>query len=256
MAHKTMKSGTEYAITSGKTRVSGTEYTITSGKTRVSGTEYALPFVHPNGIGDLPVGTSVTFQVNGEDRNFIIVHHGLPSDMYDASCDGVWVMAKNTMSNIQFYSNGKNTYAVSTLHNDLNSTWIAKLDERVQNSILNVKIPYWDGDGVNGSLKTGANGLSTKVFAFSCMELGYGTADNRPNDGSPVQYFENATDADRIAYTYGSSPSARSQWTRTPVLGVTNKSITVGQDGRVQTNSSNSMSFTRPVFILPYDFEI
>lgn len=44
MAHKTLVSGTNYAIKSGKTLVSGTNYAIKSGKTLVAGTNYSIPF--------------------------------------------------------------------------------------------------------------------------------------------------------------------------------------------------------------------
>ena len=45
-------------------------------------------------LGSLAVGSSVKIKVNGAAKDFIIVHQGLPSSDYDASCNGVWVVMK------------------------------------------------------------------------------------------------------------------------------------------------------------------
>ena len=41
------------------------------------------------------VGSIVKIKVNGTAKDFIIVHQGLPSSAYDASCNGVWVVMKD-----------------------------------------------------------------------------------------------------------------------------------------------------------------
>lgn len=44
------------------------------------------------------VGSIVKIKVNGAAKDFIIVHQGLPSSAYDASCNGVWVVMKDIYS--------------------------------------------------------------------------------------------------------------------------------------------------------------
>ena len=38
------------------------------------------------------IGSVVKIKVNGTLRNFIVVHQGKPSSIYDASCDGTWLL--------------------------------------------------------------------------------------------------------------------------------------------------------------------
>ena len=58
---------------------------------------------------DLPIGSSVFFHMSkelaalmetpdllNERIEFIVVHQGLPSSMYDSSCNGTWLMTKET----------------------------------------------------------------------------------------------------------------------------------------------------------------
>ena len=39
-------------------------------------------------LGSKAVGSIVKIGVKGSTREFIVVHQGLPSSMYDASCNG------------------------------------------------------------------------------------------------------------------------------------------------------------------------
>ena len=41
------------------------------------------------------VGSTVKIKVNGTLRNFIVVHQGRPSSLYDASCDGTWLLMED-----------------------------------------------------------------------------------------------------------------------------------------------------------------
>ncbi len=38
------------------------------------------------------VGSVVKLKFNGAMREFLVVHQGRPSMLYDASCDGVWLL--------------------------------------------------------------------------------------------------------------------------------------------------------------------
>jgi len=38
------------------------------------------------------VGSIVKIKISGTLRDFIVVHQGKPSSIYDASCDGTWLL--------------------------------------------------------------------------------------------------------------------------------------------------------------------
>lgn len=44
-------------------------------------------------ISTLAVGSSVYLNVGGVRKEFLVVHQGLPSSMYDASCNGTWLFS-------------------------------------------------------------------------------------------------------------------------------------------------------------------
>lgn len=261
MAHKTKVSGTEYTITKGKTRVSGTDYSISGGKTRVGGTHYTLPLGSTGGgstIGDLSVGSILNFNVGTNSRQFLIVHKGLPSDIYDASCDGVWLMGVNGAAACRWTSNtsegAKNSYRLSITHGYLPTTWAGTLETRVKDSMITAKIPYYCGR--DQKLYTGSEGLGAKVFAPSLLELGVAVDGIAPIDGATLDYFKDGSDSTRILKT--SSGGALTYWTRTPVLDTTDEIWYIDTDGAAtitETTSSDSRQM-RPTFILPYDFEI
>lgn len=49
----------------------------------------------PQPISALAVGSSVFCNVNGVKTEFVVVHQGKPSDMYDDSCNGAWLLMKD-----------------------------------------------------------------------------------------------------------------------------------------------------------------
>ena len=38
------------------------------------------------------IGSTIKLKVNGSAKDFIVVHQGKPSSVYDDSCDGTWVL--------------------------------------------------------------------------------------------------------------------------------------------------------------------
>ena len=48
-------------------------------------------------IGTLAVGSSVYLNVGGVRKEFLVVHQGLLSSMYDASCNGTWLLMTTPM---------------------------------------------------------------------------------------------------------------------------------------------------------------
>ena len=75
-----------------------------------------LPVVGTS-IGNLDVGTEITLNENGEPINYLIVNQGIPEDsaLYDASCDGTWLLRKDIRENGQWNASNVNTLAGSTI---------------------------------------------------------------------------------------------------------------------------------------------
>ena len=99
-------------------------------------------------LGSKAVGSIVKIGVNGALREFIIVHQGLPSSMYDASCDGTWVLMKDCYENRQWNSALSNNYANSTIHSYLNDTFLNLVDINIRTQIKQAKIPHRDRKSV------------------------------------------------------------------------------------------------------------
>ena len=162
-------------------------------------------------IGTLAVGSSVYLNVGGVRKEFLVVHQGLPSSLYDASCDGTWLLMKDCYENRQWNSSESNVYETSTVNTYLNGPFLSLFDSNIQGIIKQVKIPYRTNGGSGGTDQSGANGLSVKIFQLSGYEIGWTTAIDPylPVDGAKLAYFESGTSASaqnkRIAYLNGSA---------------------------------------------------
>lgn len=250
MAHKTKIGGTAYEISSGKVLVGGTGYSIDKGRTKVGGTGYDISFGTP--IGSLAVGSSVFFNINGNPYEFIVIQQGNPdSTKYDETCDGTWLLMKDIYVKSRWHSS-YNEYAKSEIHSYLNNTFINLFDGDIQSAIKQVKIPYTNGKGNVGSLDTGSNGLTTKIFLLSFTEVGF-SGSIAKKEGVVLDYFNGANDSDRVGYFNG---SASYWWLRSPRTDGTARVWAVNTTGGSGYNSCSSSYGVRPVFILPYDFDI
>ena len=192
------------------------------------------------------VGSIVKIKVNGAVEDFIVVHQGLPSSIYDDSCDGTWVLLKDIYVTDRFSNNSYNSYKDSNIHSYLNNTFYDLIDSDIRAAIKQVKIPYWNGKGNRGSLATGSNGLSAKIFLLSSYEVGKLNGYYIPQDGAELDYFE--SDSTRIAYYSG---SAEFWWLRSPVTSGDSNPWVVKSDGSVESYSSGNRFGVRPAFILP-----
>ena len=190
-------------------------------------------------LGSKAVGSTIKLKVNGSARNFIVVHQGKPSSVYDDSCAGTWLLMKDIYTTSTFGNN--NSYKDSSIHTYLNGTFYNLIDSNIRAAIKQVKIPYQNGTGSGGSLATGSNGLSTKVFLLSGYEVGWTTSDNGyfPKDGVRLAYFGNSSSGNSKRIAYNGS-SAAIWWLRSP--------YTDGSSGSSWYNSSYGV---RPAFILP-----
>lgn len=256
-SHKVMVGGTIYDVTAGQCMVGGTVYDIQKGLTMIGGTVYEIPLTVPvqgTPVGNLPVGTIVKTPVNGTAKEFIVVHQGLPSSLYDASCSGTWLLMKDCYETRQWHNSDINAYAASTIHSYLNGTFLNLFDAGIKAQIKQVKIPY-AYDGTSSTVASGANGLSAQIFLLSGYEVGWTTSTSGyfPIDGACLSYFSgtSATDSKRIAYLNG---SAAGWWLRSPSTSYTGSVWFVSTNGGYNGDGSASSSLgIRPAFILPSD---
>lgn len=254
MAHKTLVNGTAYEISGGKTIVNGTAYEIKNGKTLVGGTSYEIGF--GVSIGSLEVGSSVFINVNGVPDEFLVVHQGLPSSKYDSSCDGTWLLKKHVHYSNQYsysWDTTDNSYADSDIHAYLNSSFLGLFDSNIQSIIKQVKIPYRKGTGTKGSTVSGSDGLSTKIFLLSALEVGYSGTTFHDN-GDCLSYFVGATNTTRkYRCIYEDYPQELYSfwWLRSPKCDDTNYIAAVSDRGGVGYQYKTLGCSIRSAFIIP-----
>lgn len=201
------------------------------------------------------VGSTVKLKVDGSLKEFIVVHQGKPSSMYDESCNGTWLLMKDCYVSRAWHSSNINKYESSDIHSYLNNTFINLFDSNIRDAIKQVKLPYRKNGGSGGQDQSGANGLLCKIFLLSGYEVGWTTSDNGyfPVDGAKLAYFESGTGTSannkRIAYLNG---SAASWWLRSPYTSSTNYVWNVSSSGFYYNsrNASNSHGI-RPALVLP-----
>lgn len=199
------------------------------------------------------VGSIVKIAVDGKDYDWLVVHQGLPGNVYDASCNGTWLLMKDASAAKSRFGDGNgNSYKDSGIHTYLNDTFYSLIDSDIRNAIKQVKIPYQNGTGSGGSLATGSNGLSTKVFLLSGYEVGWTTSDNSsfPKDGVRLAYFGNSSggNSKRIAYN---GSSAANWWLRSPNTNHGSLVWGVKSDGSFNFWQHYNSISVRPAFILP-----
>lgn len=200
------------------------------------------------------VGSTVKLKVNGTAKEFIVVHQGKPSSLYDNSCDGTWLLMKDIYENRQWHSSNVNNLENSTIHSYLNGTFLNLFESNIRDAIKQVKLPYRKNGGSGGSDQSGANGLLCKIFLLSGYEIGFTTSDNPyfPVDGAKLSYFEAGTGSSalnkRIAYLNG---SAAYWWLRSPNTNGTGDVWGVGTGGGYSGDSASNSLGIRPALILP-----
>ena len=203
-------------------------------------------------LGAKGVGSVVKIKVNGTLRNFIVVHQGKPSSIYDASCDGTWLLMEDIYETRQWHSSNVNDYANSTIHSYLNSTFLNLIDANIRAQIKQAKIPYRPGSGTSQSVNSGANGLSAKIFLLSDREVGYTQSNVNQyivNDGAKLSYFQDGNGTtEKIAKLNG---SATLWWLRSPYTYGSASAWIVGSDGGAYVNYCTSTYGVRPALILP-----
>lgn len=138
----------------------------------------------------LAVGSTVKLMEGGTAVEYLVVNQGIPqnSSLYDASCDGTWLLRKDIYITSEWNNSLNNLYANSTIYSYLNNGFFALFDTDTKSRIKQAKIPYSDS---YFTVASGDNGLSTKIFLLSGYEVGWTTDDNSsfPIDGAKLTYF-------------------------------------------------------------------
>ena len=198
------------------------------------------------------VGSTVKLKVDGALKEFLVVHQGKPSSIYDDSCNGTWLLMKDCYVSRAWHSSNVNKYESSDINTYLNNTFLKLLDSNIQDAIKQVKIPYRQNGGSGGTDRNGANGLSTKIFLLSGYEVGFTTSDNSyfPVDGAKLDYFTASSggNSKRIAYLNG---SAARWWLRSPHTNNTYYVWLVNSSGVYSYNDASNSYGIRPALVLP-----
>ena len=189
------------------------------------------------------VGSIVKIKVNGAAKDFIIVHQGLPSSAYDASCNGVWVVMKDIYTTMK-WDGSNNDYLNSDMTAYLNGTFISLIDADIRNAIKQVKIPYTNYS--NNNVMSGSNGLSCKVFLLSGTEVGFSGVSYMNTEGAKLSYFDSASK--RVAYN---GSSAAGWWLRSPDTCNSDYVWDVESDGSSDYWYYYYTYGVRPAFVLP-----
>lgn len=203
-------------------------------------------------VSSLAVGTLIKINENGAPVEYMVVNQGLPSAMYDTSCDGCWVLRKDIAEN-RAWDSSDNNYKNSDIQAYLNGSWLSRYSAGVLSQIKQVKIPYVNGAG-RSPVASGANGLSCKIFLLSGYELGWTTSDNLdfPRDGAKLSYFISGTGSaannKRIANYNG---SATSWLLRSPRISDTDFVWGVHLRGSYDHRPCDDPCGVRPALVLP-----
>lgn len=210
---------------------------------------------HRTRMSDLEIRKTIKLNLNGTPWDWLVVHQGLPSSIYDASCDGTWLLMKDIYENRARDSSDSSAYATSTVNTYLNSPFLGLFDSDIQSAIKQVKIPYCIGGG-SSTVNSGASGLPAKIFLLGSYEVGWSTSDSKdfPVDGAKLAYFTSGTGTSannkRIANFGG---SAAIWWLRSSRVGYSEYARCVYSDGSYASRNPSVSIGIRPAIILPSD---
>lgn len=204
----------------------------------------------------LAVGSTVKLMEGGTAVEYLVVNQGIPenSSLYDASCNGTWLLRKDVHSNRKWHDSNVNKYESSAINTWLNEAFFNTLGSAEQATIKQVKIPYRKNGGSGGSDQSGVNGLLCKIFLLSGYEVGWTTSDDSdfPVDGAKLDYFTSGTTTSannkRIAYLNG---SAAYWWLRSPNNSYSSRVWYVHSDGGYYYYYAYSSYGIRPALVLP-----
>lgn len=207
-------------------------------------------------LGSYEVGKTVKIAVDGKDYDWLVVHQGIPdAGVYDASCNGTWLLMKDIYEKRKWNSSNINDYANSTIHTYLNGAFYNLFESNIKNAIKQVKLPYRKGSGTSTTVTSGSNGLPAKIFLLSATETSFSFSSMPSGEGAELAYFkgcaDSGSDSKRVAYLNG---SAAVWWLRSPNCYYgSGSALYVTSNGDWYGNFCTATDGIRPALILPQD---
>lgn len=201
-------------------------------------------------LGQYSVGSTIKMDINGNKRVWRIAYKGNPNpDVYDASCNGVWLVL-NTIYSTR--ANGSDCqYADGAIDTYLNSTFLGRIDKggNAAKYIKEVKIPYTKKQK-NGSWKVQIkeNGLSRKVFLPSIFELGGAESLSPYKDGSKLGYYDGS--AATLTLNQSGTPAP---WRTRTVTSDAQSEFSIDANGTITTCSPTDVIGVVPCVIMKPD---
>ena len=202
-------------------------------------------------IGNKAVGSLVKIREGDALAEYRIVHQGKPSSLYDASCDGTWLLREALLENRQWHTSAVNKYESSAVHSFLNGEFLNTIQADIRAKIKQIKLPYRKNGGNTGSNQSGANGLSCRVFLPSSYELGIKDQSGVPADGACLSYFtglSNNSETKRTAYLDGSRAD---WWTRSPDSNTADDVRMIRSSGATYYYMATLRLGVRPALVVP-----
>lgn len=204
------------------------------------------PGVPDNTILNAAIGTTVKVpDPDGGYNEFIIVHHGLPSELYDASCDGTWLLEKDVVTERVW--DGRNDYSDSLVAEWLSATYMVDhFNSSIKSKIKTVKIPFLR----SGETFSGQNGFECQAFLPSIMEMGIplGGKSGMGEDGACLTYFEGTAIDEEPLRTVGSK---NRYWTRSSYVLTDDQVFTcAGATGKFSYRDGSYSYGIRPMIIV------
>ena len=204
-------------------------------------------------LSQVAPGTVVKTNYNGQPTNFVVLHQGKPSPIYDDSFNGGAIMRFESIPETYAWGDGtSNDYAASGVQAHIQG-YVQYFDPGIQSNIKTVKIPYRPGTGYSPTVNSGANGLECQMYLLAAIEMG-GTDGNTPADGALLNYYLSGATAEanakRVA-NYNGSPMRYN--TRSPF--VNNPSAAAGiwevlNSGSLTSIHTGNNNGALPAFVL------
>lgn len=179
-------------------------------------------------INELPVGTIV--RLGSVQESYRIVHQGNPNpSMYNVSGSDTWLWRRSRTKIMNFDSENndfENSDILAYLNDEQNG-FLSTLSPELRAIIREVRIPYMQGKFTAGTIKSGNDGLLTRVFLLSCNEIGIDYANQSDSDkafkniGAKLDYFPYAEEENEAARRIRKAESMSAVdfygwWTRHP----------------------------------------
>ena len=194
----------------------------------------------------LAIGQVVKLMENNVATDFIVVQQGLPSEAYDASCNGTWLLRKN-LYNIMFWQHPYDSekfydWETCSANTWLNNTYYNLLGSVEQTVVKAVNIPV-----------SATYNVTDKVFWLGGTEVGFVGDSDFASVGAKLAYFDENSqykaDPKRVVTTGG---VAQEWWLRSQRSTYDKQAFYIKTDGSSTYASIDNISKgNRPCLVIP-----